>query len=126
MPRKKLTFEIIDIPEVHPSLNEWAVKWHHYKRNSEKKRWTEMVGWICKGKKKFDGAVDITIRYIVPNKRRHDIDNYAPKFILDGLVEAGVIKDDCLDIVKSISINIEYEKGVSNSIVLIREHEETH
>lgn len=40
-----------------------------------------------------------TIYY--PNNRRHDIDNSTPKFILDGLVESGMIlDDDCKHITK--------------------------
>lgn len=92
----------IEIPELHPSLNVWAIKWHPFKRNKEKKRWTEMIGWLCKGKKPFKGAVSVRIDWYFPDKRRRDYDNYAPKFLLDGLVVAGLIEDDSTKIIQKL------------------------
>lgn len=37
---------------------------------------------------------EIELRYFFPTNRRHDSDNYTPKFFLDGLTEAGVLADD--------------------------------
>ena len=119
MPRKKLNRPtIIHVPEAHPSLNTWTRK-HHRQWAADKKRWMEMVMWCCKGKDQIKGEVTIEILYIFPTKHRHDIDNYAPKFILDGIVKAGIIEDDCYDIVKNISISMQHEKGKSESVIII-------
>ena len=60
--------------------------------------------------------VDIT--FVVPDQRRRDKTNLAASFKagLDGLVDAGIIKDDnheCID----DQYHIQYEKGVSKVIV---------
>lgn len=41
------------------------------------------------------GEVHVVIKFFAPDNRRRDVDNY-PKALLDGLVEAGVMKDDSL------------------------------
>lgn len=38
----------------------------------------------------------VHIRYFFPTAARHDADNYAGKFLLDGLTKAGIIIDDDL------------------------------
>ena len=38
----------------------------------------------------------ITITYFFPTAARHDADNYAGKFLLDGLTRGGLIVDDDL------------------------------
>ena len=53
------------------------------------------------------------------DKRRIDIDNLVPKFILDGLVGV-VIPDDCLEIVTKLSWTI-IRDGGNRSNILIRE-----
>lgn len=37
---------------------------------------------------------DLIVTVFFNTKRRHDVDNQIPKFILDGLTEAGAIVDD--------------------------------
>ncbi len=43
--------------------------------------------------KPFEKSI-VEINYYFKDKRRRDPDNYSGKFILDGLVSAGVIADD--------------------------------
>lgn len=45
-----------------------------------------------------------------PDKRRRDADNYAGKFLLDGLTKAGVIVDDDLKHITTIIIG-RYDKN---------------
>lgn len=113
----------IVIPEIHPSLNEWAYKWHYYKRAKEKERWGTMVKWIAK-KHKPDKPIEkseITVIYYFKSNARHDFDNYIPKFILDGLVEAELIKDDDLKHLRSIKIIQKVDKHNPRTEVLIKE-----
>lgn len=59
-----------------------------------KKELTNEIAWLVKRLPKYN-RVDVLITWYEPNKRR-DPDNITggQKFILDGLVMAGVIKDD--------------------------------
>lgn len=109
----------IEIPEIHPSLNDWT-KWHHYQRAKEKKRWEEMIGWICKNKAPLAAeTVKVEVRYHFPTKTARDLDNYCPKFLLDGLVKAGMIKDDNSSVVKELSVKILYDKQNPRTEVII-------
>lgn len=100
--------EKIIINEVHPSINVWH-GWHFMKYAKEKQRWMEMVGWLCKGKKKFVGKVEIEVVTYFETKRKHDLDNYAPKFILDPIVRSGVIEDDNSEIITKLSTVFKYD-----------------
>ena len=109
----------LTIPELHPSLNEWAIKWHYRKRYREKKRWETMVGWIAKRTPPMIGTVDIVTTYYFPTKRARDRDNYAPKFIMDALVKAGIIEDDNCNVINDQRVVIDYDKKNPRTEVLI-------
>ena len=55
---------------------------------------------IGQGRRPKYKLATVHITLIFPVLRRRDIDNYAPKMILDGLVNAGLIQDDRNDWVK--------------------------
>ena len=99
----------IEIPETHPSINVWT-NWHWRKQRTEKKRWAEMVGWLCKGMPQIKGKVKVKIISYFKTKHRHDYDNYTPKFILDPIVEQGLIEDDNSDIITELSLEFRYDK----------------
>jgi Holliday junction resolvase RusA-like endonuclease len=69
-------------------------RWQPY--NDMKQEHTNKVAWIAKTdiKKEFK-KIDIVIRWVCPNRKK-DKDNImaGTKFILDGLVLAGIIKND--------------------------------
>ena len=110
--------ETIVIPEIHPSINIWQ-GWHWTKYNKEKQRWSEMVGWLCKGKKKFLGKVEIEVVTYFDTKRKHDLDNYTPKFILDPLVKSGIIVDDNSEIVTKLSTVFKHDAFAPRTEVII-------
>lgn len=60
------------------------------------------------------------IEYIIQytGNRRHDIDNCMVKLLTDGLVQAGVLKDDNHKIVQSITISI--QTGCKEDSVIIK------
>jgi len=62
---------------------------------SVKKAETERCAWACKKLPVITKKVDVIIDWYVPSKRE-DKDNiiFAKKFLLDGLVEAGKLKND--------------------------------
>lgn len=59
-----------------------------------KKEQTDLVAWQLKGKQKI--ALPCTIEFIWYYSGRHDFDNlrFGCKYILDGMVKAGVLKND--------------------------------
>lgn len=58
----------------------------------------------------ISSPVKIEMIFIHGDKRRRDSDNGCSS-ILDTLVDAGVLFDDCYEIVKELSIKNEYEKN---------------
>ena len=86
------------IPGRLPGLNDMtdAARGNKYASAQMKKEYTELVAWCAKSARlpHFD-RVDLIITWYEPNKKR-DKDNImaGQKFILDGLVQAGVIAND--------------------------------
>ncbi len=80
-----------------PGLNEMlgSARSNRFGAAAEKKRLTKRCADACRGKGKFDGPVHVEIYWFERDIRR-DADNLTAgqKFILDGLVEAGVIPND--------------------------------
>ena len=93
----------ITIKGVPPSLNKFAGRENSREYRAEKKQWTDAVQWYVKSIKDRPPMfykADVYILYYFPTNNRHDPDNYAGKFILDGLVRAKVIKDDSFGCIK--------------------------
>jgi Holliday junction resolvase RusA-like endonuclease len=92
---------IFVIAEVPPSENCFRGRKNVWDYRTEKQRWTSMVFWSCKvgGIKKIEGRAKVRITYFFKGNIRRDADNYSGKFILDGLVKAGVIKDDSFQVI---------------------------
>ena len=85
----------ITIPEIPPSLNK-ILRMHHHERHAENQKWQALVAYFDNRKKRGEPLkrAQVTITYYFPDARRRDSDNYAGKFLLDGLVNAGIIEDD--------------------------------
>lgn len=90
----------ITVPGVPPSLNRFAGRKNEWEYRATKRKWTDAVCWEVK---RSGAAIPepyplakVTITYYFPTAGRHDADNYAGKFLLDGLTRAGVIVDDDL------------------------------
>ena len=85
---------------------------NRYSGASVKKQNTSIVMWECKAQKitKARESVYITFRWFCKNKKK-DKDNiaFAKKFILDGLVEAGVIKNDGWDDIEGFQDEFEID-----------------
>ena len=90
-----------------------------------KAEYTDMIGWIAKQLPKY-GREDIAITWYEPNLRR-DPDNITgggTKFILDGLVAAGVIKDDSQRYINSNSHRYKLDRKEPRIEVIVKEAEE--
>lgn len=89
----------LTIPGRLPGMNDIISEGRRsrYKSAAQKKGWTRSVAIMAQasGIPTQAGPVDLDIAWIEPNARR-DPDNVSAgvKFILDGLVEAGVLEGD--------------------------------
>lgn len=90
------------IPEVPPSNNRFIGRTNKWEYQTQKKQWAQLIAYCCIPKpiKPFEKSTVILTYHFADNRRR-DPDNYSGKMILDGLVSAGIIKDDsfnCIDL----------------------------
>lgn len=97
-------------------LNEYTKynRTNKYAGAGAKKKEQQYIIWCIKeqlGNLKIERPVVGNFTWIEENKRR-DLDNicFAKKFILDALVQAGVLKDDNRRIVTNFRDNFEYAK----------------
>ena len=80
----------------HESINTWMI----LKRpamNSLKQKWKDFIKWFVNEQGYANLHIEkceISQTIYYPTNRRHDIDNSVPKFVLDGLVDSGMIVDD--------------------------------
>lgn len=88
--------QTIRVNEFPPTLNELN-NLHYRSRAKKKEYWEALIAKECLAQRITPmGKVSATFEFYFPDKRRRDLDNYgfAAKFCLDGLVNAGVLKDD--------------------------------
>ena len=59
-----------------------------------KKEQTDLVAWQLKGKPKIDNPCELEFTWYYSGKFDFDNIRFAAKYIQDGMVKAGVLKDD--------------------------------
>lgn len=80
----------------HESINSWMIM-KRPAMNHLKQKWKGFVKWFVNEQGYANLRInkcEISQTIYYPNNRRHDLDNCVPKFVLDGLVESGMIIDD--------------------------------
>lgn len=80
----------------HESINSWMIM-NRPEMNGLKQKWKEFIKWFVAEQGYANLRIakcELSQSIYYPTRRRHDIDNSVPKFILDGLVESGMIVDD--------------------------------
>lgn len=115
------------IPGVPPSLNRTAGRQNVWEYRRNKALWTLWVQRAClackeRPEKPWEKAV-VELCYYFPDKRRRDADNYAGKFLLDGLTKAGVIVDDSFGCVTLILDGECDPKNVRTEITIEKKEE---
>lgn len=112
----------LELDGIPPTLNEWA-RTHWTKQREKKNEWEwTVLAAALKAKTGRPGYQEarIHITYHFKQKRRRDTDNYAPKFLLDALVKAGIIEDDRAD-----RVNVTWAfitgTGVRQTVIEIKE-----
>ena len=100
------------IPGKFCSLNEY-LDMHYQLRAKTKRESDDVVAWAAKAAriKKRERSVEVSIKWYEQNRRR-DIDNvqFAVKFILDGLVKAGILHGDSPTYVRRITHEVAYDQ----------------
>lgn len=86
------------IPGTLPGMNEMILmaRGNRYASNKQKQKYTDLVAWRARGAKLPQmQRIDVSIFWYEPDRRR-DKDNImaGTKFVFDGLVRAGVLKND--------------------------------
>ena len=109
-----------------PSLNQFAGRENSWEYRKAKAYWTQLVWATCLSCKERPKApyevADVEIMYYFPTRTRHDADNYAGKFLLDGLTKAGVIVDDDMAHIR-LHVAGGYDKRQPRTVITIREVE---
>lgn len=82
------------IPFVPPSNNRYIGRQNVWEYRETKKRWELLIKLYCRPPKEPLESAAVTLAYCFGDRRRRDPDNYSGKMILDGLVRAGIIRDD--------------------------------
>lgn len=80
----------------HESMNTWMIM-KRPMMNALKQRWKDFIRWLVDEQGYTNLRIEkCEVHQIIyyPTNRRHDIDNSTPKFIVDGLIESGMIVDD--------------------------------
>ncbi|XWK91035.1 MAG: hypothetical protein U7127_13605 [Phormidium sp.] len=107
-----------------PTLNEiiGTARSNVYASAKEKRAWTNRIAVECFGRKQFPDRVWVEFIWKIKNFRR-DPDNIsaAAKFVMDGLVEGGIIQDDSLKFIMSPVLHW-YEKGEDLVQIHIADH----
>lgn len=65
--------------------------------NSLKQKWKDFIVWLVQNQGYANLRIEkCELRFMTyyGTHRRHDVDNSTPKFIIDGLCDAGLIIDD--------------------------------
>lgn len=86
---------IVIIPFLYPSWNE-IQRMDRFTRTKAKKKFMGEVICILKpyADPPFAKPVRILVDIYFPKKRRRDNDNYGGKWLIDAIVQAGIIPDD--------------------------------
>ena len=82
--------------------------------NALKQKWKLFGCWLINelgyADMKLD-SFDIVMTVFFDTKRRHDVDNQVPKFLLDSFTESGFIVDDDEQHLLSLTLKTGYDKN---------------
>lgn len=111
-----------EIPAIPPSNNRFIGRTNYREYQRIKKQWAELIALLCRPRPKEPlSGVTVKISYYFPDNRRRDPDNYSGKMILDGLKNAGIIRDDSF---KEISLLLDASFGSKDAKTVIEIEEQ--
>lgn len=113
---------IYRIDAIPPTNNKFIGRNERWKYQEVKQEWQGLINLLCrpKPKKPFEKAI-VKLTYHFKDDRRRDPDNYSGKFILDGLVRAGIIADDSFDCITLVLRKGEKDTKNPHTIIEVTE-----
>lgn len=108
---------------IHPSMNKW-IKLQSFKQDALKQAWGDYAQWLVEVNGYKDLQLDGCIGYVKvfrPTKRRFDADNISPKFLLDGIVKAGMLVDDDVNHLNPLILYGDYDKNDPRMEIIFEE-----
>ena len=112
------------IDQIPPSNNKYmgrGRKGDQFKYQEDKQLWSGLILQAAQRKHKPpECKCIVSITYYFPTKGRRDPDNYSGKFILDGLVNCGILRDDSFDHV-ILELIGGYDKSYPRTEIMITE-----
>lgn len=96
-----------------------------YRANTIKQQEKQVVAFMVKEKYTGGYPVTLTVRPHFNNKRR-DLDNFRLKGLIDGLVTAGIIKNDNLNCIDKIILEAVFSKKRGVEIEITETGDKSH
>lgn len=114
----------------HESINTWMIL-KRPEMNALKQRWKDFGVWFIEDQGLTNLRIskcEMIYKIFFSNHRRHDNDNYTPKFVQDALVESGFIVDDDSEHITKLTMccGVDKEWPRTEITVLIEEKENEH
>ena len=97
----------------HESINTWFIL-QRPAMNALKGRWKDFIKWFVNDVGCSDMKIEkCKMKFVAyySTNLRHDTDNSCPKFILDGLVEGGLVIDDDMNHITSLTLECGVDKS---------------
>lgn len=112
------------ISGIPPSNNQFIGRNKRWQYQDAKKHWADLISLACRPKPPEPlKKCRVHLHYMFPDKRRRDPDNYSGKFILDGLVKAGILEDDNFTNIQLI-LSAEFGGNQKQTLIEIEEVQE--
>lgn len=123
----KMKKQEIIIPGIGPSFNKFQ-NMNVYKRGNLVKEWENKVGWLVKRKLQPVKNYPVVLKFVgvfTKNMRSYDCVNMAPtaKMIEDGLVQAGILKNDSRKYVSEVKLQSHKEDWLTKPYTILTIYE---
>ena len=109
----------------HESINTWMIM-KRPMMNGLKQRWKDFIKWFIEDQGYSSLRIkkcEISQKIYYDTSRRHDLDNGVPKFILDGLVESGMIDDDDSEHIVKLVMECSVDRANPRTVLVITVYE---
>ena len=112
-------------PLQHPyqeSMNVWMIM-KRPQMNALKQKWKDFMVWFIEDQGYTNLRIEkceMTYTVFKPTRRRLDLDNNSPKFLQDGMVEAGFVVDDDMNHIRSLTLRGGYDPERPRTEILVK------
>lgn len=120
--RQVISISILGRPPSTNDLNRKVAqaRWRErreWRAAAEQEAWAAKLVWeeIIRRKWQPLARADLIVTFVLPDRRRHDWDNLCStvKPQLDGIVDAGILLDDSIEVLRSVQTKYRVQKGVT-------------